>query len=136
MKKLGEVLGVLVLLLLFFYLTIFATLEYRSENISSQPADRWPLVGQVLASLSGLINQVNNQPLPLFAWGIRGVSFRVGEFIQNQPSENSDVVFLPVSKNQSSKISWAEYLKEAFKGGAFDLGVVWEKFTSYLKEFR
>lgn len=136
MKKLGGILGALVLLLLFFYLTIFATLEYRQENISTQSADRWPLVGQVLAGLSGLIDQTNNRPLPLFAWGTRGISFKMGEFIQNQSSENSDVVSLPVYKNQSSKISWVEYLKEAFKGGAFDLGVVWEKFTSYLKELR
>ena len=86
MKKLGGILGALVLLLLFFYLTIFATLEYRQENISTQSADRWPLVGQVLAGLSGLIDQANNRPLPLFAWGTRCISFKMGEFIQNESS--------------------------------------------------
>ncbi|MFA6369584.1 hypothetical protein EOL72_02600 [Candidatus Falkowbacteria bacterium] len=136
MKKLGGILSTLFLLLLFFYLAVFSTLGYNSDNFSAQSSDRWPLVGQFLAGVSTLVDQANNRPLPLFAWGARGLSFQMGEFIKNQSTQNNDIVSLPLYKNQGTDLSGANYLKEAFRAGAFDLGVVWTKLISRLKEFR
>jgi len=135
MKKLKGLLKVLILFLLLFYLAIFVTLEYNSKNISDTPADHWPVASQVLSGLAGFIKQANNRPQPFLTWWPQAVGSQAGEFIQGQSALNEGKLVLDYQKN-SSKISAAEYLKEAFNEGAFNLEVVWNRFIDYFNQFK
>jgi len=138
MKKTKGILSVLLLLLLLFYLSVFAILEYNnSKSISDTPSDRWPLAGQVLAGLSNFIAQVNNRPTLLFAWVPKDAGLKAGELIQSAANENEQTLVLPdYVVSSGEKTSGFGYLKTAFKDGAFNLKIVWARLTNYLNQLK
>lgn len=126
MKLLRGNLSVLVLLLILFYLALFASLEYRSDNIDERAQDRWPLASQILDGLSSFLIQVDKRPMPLAGWAPKEASSQVTDLALSLTGKEAEMI--------SEQKSFKEFLSDIAPDGAFNLQEFFTRLKNYQPE--